>query len=86
MLEARGYSRERIPLLTRAWIRDVLQHPREKDGSLRLPAPPPPPLARAELANLLRSRGVPEHLIAGQVQAMLAKARPPRARGKRGRK
>lgn len=85
MLEERGYRREAIPSLTRAYIVGVLQHEREKDGRLRMPAPPRPPSAAEDLTQLLRSRGVPEHLIPEHVARMRAAAGQKPDRRRRGK-
>lgn len=67
MLEEAGYRRDRIGRLTRRYVIDVLQHPREKDGRLTLPAEPRESPGKA-LAALLRSRKVPEWMIPGKLR------------------
>jgi hypothetical protein len=67
MLEEAGYRRRAIRRMTRRYVRDVLQHPRDKDGSLQLPARPRRSPA-AVLADVLRARKTPEWLIALKVR------------------
>jgi hypothetical protein len=67
MLEEAGYRRRAIRRMTRRYVRDVMQHPRDRDGRLEVPSAPRRSPA-AVLADLLRARKMPEWLIALKVR------------------
>lgn len=80
MLEEYGYRRHQAKHLTRVYIVEVLQHPRDEKGRLRDLRRPEVRSPLDQMRDLCRKRGVPEVLIDSRARELLAQAQPIRRR------